>query len=47
MERVVIIEDISEAVLRAKNLASTDDLICITGSFFTVGEARKIFNLQN
>ena len=41
MERVVIIEDISEAVLRVKNLASTDDLICITGSFFTVGEARK------
>ncbi|MBI3583773.1 MAG: bifunctional folylpolyglutamate synthase/dihydrofolate synthase [Nitrospinae bacterium] len=41
MERVEIIEDISEAVLRAKGLASVDDLICITGSFFTVGEARK------
>lgn len=41
MERVVIIEDISEAVKKARSLASADDIICITGSFFTVGEARK------
>ncbi len=41
LERVEIIEDISEAVKRARSLANADDLICITGSFFTVGEVRK------
>jgi dihydrofolate synthase/folylpolyglutamate synthase len=46
-DRVEVIEDIPDAVKKAKNLASADDLICITGSFFTVGEARKMFNLQN
>ena len=40
-DKVEIIEDISEAVKKARSLASTDALICITGSFFTVGEARK------
>ncbi len=47
MERVVIIEEISEAVKKVKSLVNADDIICITGSFFTVGEARKIFDLQN
>ncbi|MEK6591040.1 MAG: cyanophycin synthetase, partial [Nitrospinota bacterium] len=39
-EGVEIIEDIPVAISKAKNLASVNDLICITGSFFTVGEAR-------
>jgi dihydrofolate synthase/folylpolyglutamate synthase len=40
-EGVEIIEDIPAAISKAKNLASMNDLICITGSFFTVGEAIK------
>jgi dihydrofolate synthase/folylpolyglutamate synthase len=39
-KEVVIIDDISEAVDYAKSIASIQDIICITGSLFTVGEAR-------
>jgi dihydrofolate synthase/folylpolyglutamate synthase len=37
-----IIEDIKEAIIRAKELADLDDLILITGSLYTVAEARKV-----
>jgi dihydrofolate synthase/folylpolyglutamate synthase len=37
---VIIIDDISKAVDYAKSIADIQDLICITGSLFTVGEAR-------
>ncbi|MBI4377637.1 MAG: bifunctional folylpolyglutamate synthase/dihydrofolate synthase [Nitrospinae bacterium] len=40
-EGVEIIEDIPDAISKAKNIATVNDLICITGSFFTVGEAIK------
>ncbi len=36
---VVIEEDIKEAVKKAKQIASSDDLICVTGSLYTIGEA--------
>jgi len=39
-KEVVIIDDISKAVDYAKSISSIQDLICITGSLFTVGEAR-------
>jgi len=38
---VEIIEDISEAISKAKSYTKSDDIICITGSFFTIGEAIK------
>jgi dihydrofolate synthase/folylpolyglutamate synthase len=39
---VEVIEDIPDAVSKAKGIAGRDDIICITGSFFTIGEARGI-----
>ena len=44
LEMVEIIEDISDAISKAINMADSKDLICITGSFFTVGEALKKLN---
>ena len=38
---VEIIEDISEAISKAKSYTKSNDIICITGSFFTIGEAIK------
>jgi dihydrofolate synthase/folylpolyglutamate synthase len=38
-----IIEDVREAVKRSLSLAKSTDLICVTGSLFTVGEARTYF----
>jgi len=35
-------EKISDAIEYAKSIADKDDLICITGSLFTVGEARNL-----
>ena len=37
------IDDVKEAIQHALSTASTDDLICVTGSLFTVGDARKVF----
>lgn len=39
-KEVIIIDDIQKAVDYAKEIANIQDLICITGSLFTVGEAR-------
>ena len=39
-KEVVTIKDISKAVDYSKSIASIQDIICITGSLFTVGEAR-------
>ena len=36
-------ENIDDAVVFAKSIAEKDDLICITGSLFTVGEAKSLF----
>lgn len=35
------VEPVSEAVRRALEIAGEDDLICVTGSFYTIGEARR------
>jgi dihydrofolate synthase/folylpolyglutamate synthase len=37
-----IIETVSDALLKAKEIAHDDDVIVVTGSFYTVGEARNI-----
>ena len=37
------IKDVKEAVIYALSIANPKDLICVTGSLFTVGEARRIF----
>ncbi len=37
------IEDVKQAVLHAIALARHDDLVCVTGSLFTIGEARELF----
>ncbi len=36
-----IIENIPQAIRKAKKTALTEDMICITGSIFTVGEAKQ------
>ena len=42
-EQIVVKDEISDAVKFAKSIAKKDDLICITGSLFTVGEAKDYF----
>jgi dihydrofolate synthase/folylpolyglutamate synthase len=37
---VTVIEDVSEGVEYARKVTQEDDLILVTGSLFTVGEAR-------
>jgi dihydrofolate synthase/folylpolyglutamate synthase len=37
------IEDLKEAIERGFSMAGEEDLLCITGSLYTVGEARAIF----
>ncbi len=41
VERVCVIEEITDAVDAAFEQAERDDLICITGSFYMVADARK------
>jgi len=38
-----LIEEVRKATIKALSIANPHDLICITGSLFTVGEARRIF----
>jgi dihydrofolate synthase/folylpolyglutamate synthase len=38
-----IAEDVENAIDRALTLAHANDLICVTGSVFLVGEARGLF----
>lgn len=41
--RITIVDDVVEAVEHAKSLAGNEEIICITGSLFTVGEARELW----
>ncbi len=41
-----LVGTIPEAIKRAKTLASVSDLICVTGSLYTVGEARDALGLR-
>jgi len=38
-----VVEDVKQAVQKALSLANKNDLICVTGSLFTIGEARELF----
>ncbi|MCX5901999.1 MAG: bifunctional folylpolyglutamate synthase/dihydrofolate synthase [Proteobacteria bacterium] len=40
-KKILWIEDTAKAVNKAFELAAPDDLLCVTGSLFTVGEARE------
>ncbi|MDY6796488.1 MAG: folylpolyglutamate synthase/dihydrofolate synthase family protein [Actinomycetota bacterium] len=42
----VVIEKVSEAVKFARTLAAVTDLVCVTGSLYTVGEARTAMGLK-
>ena len=42
-KRFEIIEDVKDAVKRAVEVAGEKDLVCVTGSIFTVGEARELW----
>jgi len=39
----LVIDDVEQAIVQALKLAEAQDLICITGSLFLVGEAREYF----
>lgn len=39
---ILLTENVSEALTKAKSIASSDDLILVTGSLFVVGEAKEI-----
>jgi len=41
-----IVEDVKTAVQKAISLAKRNDLVCVTGSLFTAGEAREFFYPQ-
>jgi dihydrofolate synthase/folylpolyglutamate synthase len=42
-KKAIVIEDIKEAIERGFSMAGKEDLLCITGSLYTVGEARAYF----
>jgi dihydrofolate synthase/folylpolyglutamate synthase len=43
-EKAEVAEDLKEAIERGLSLAQKEDLLCITGSLYTVGEARAYFH---
>jgi dihydrofolate synthase/folylpolyglutamate synthase len=45
-KKTEIIEDLKEAIERGLSITGPDDLLCITGSLYTVGEARAYFHPQ-
>jgi dihydrofolate synthase/folylpolyglutamate synthase len=42
----VVIEKVDEAVKFARTLAAVSDMVCVTGSLYTVGEARTALGLR-
>ncbi len=44
--KLMVIEDIDQALKEAKRIAKKDDLICITGSFFLAGKVKEILSLN-
>ncbi len=42
----VVVEDLGEAVKFARTLAAVTDMVCITGSLYTVGETRTAMGLR-
>ena len=41
-KQIVVSRNTKEALKKAKKIAEKNDLICVTGSLFTIGEARDI-----
>jgi len=41
--KIIVTENITQAINCALSKSKQDDLICITGSLYTVGEAKKYF----
>lgn len=41
-----VIEPVSKAIEKLKQIVRPDDIVCITGSIFTVGEARQYFEKE-
>ena len=39
----MIVEDVKDAVKKALSLSTKTDMVLVTGSFFTVGEARELW----
>jgi dihydrofolate synthase/folylpolyglutamate synthase len=39
-----VVEELSEAIRTASNAVSRGDIICVTGSFYLVGEAKKLLS---
>jgi len=42
----VVVESVAEAVKFSRTLASVSDMVCVTGSLYTVGEARTALGLH-
>ncbi len=42
-KKAEIVQDVQKAIDRGLSIASSEDLLCITGSLYTVGEARAYF----
>jgi len=45
--KIIVTKNIPQAIDYALSISKKDDLICITGSLYTVGEAKRYFNLKN
>jgi len=45
--KIIVTEDIPQAINCALFNSKEDDLICITGSLYTVGEAKRYFKIKN
>jgi Folylpolyglutamate synthase len=43
-KRGKVVEDVGEAVQSLLSMASGKDLVCITGSFYTIGEAKAFLS---
>lgn len=41
--KVEMIEDVGEAIQRGLSMASNGDVVCVTGSLYTIGEAKAFF----
>jgi len=44
--KIMVTENIPQAINCALSNSKKDDLICITGSLYTVGEAKRYFDIN-
>jgi dihydrofolate synthase/folylpolyglutamate synthase len=44
VKNAIVTEDVRSAITKAKNIAGKNDLILVTGSFYTIGEAKQIID---